>query len=71
MEFVPGDRVHSPHLGPGTVQPPLWPMPNHHLVQFDSGKQYWVLREILTPAVSVVAIAEVKPIKQTKRRRAA
>lgn len=71
MEFVPGDRVHSPHLGPGTIQFPRWSMPCHCLVRFDSGKQYWVLREILTPAVSVVAIAEVKPIKQTKRRRAA
>lgn len=45
--YSPTDRVSSPYYGNGTILDPPWYMPMHHLVRFDSGETWWVLRSVL------------------------
>lgn len=61
--LCPGDRVLTPSGCKGSILPPPWFMPFHHLVQLDEGRTIWLLRAVLK-----LDVAEVNPIK---RRRAA
>lgn len=60
LKFHPGDRCSTSTLGNDTIQPPLWVMPCHHLIQFDSGPLLWMPREILQQPMVV---------QQTRQRR--
>lgn len=46
-DYSPTDRVSSPYYGNGVILDPPWVMPLHHLVLFDSGEKWWVLRSVL------------------------
>uniref|UniRef100_B8HN14 Uncharacterized protein n=1 Tax=Cyanothece sp. (strain PCC 7425 / ATCC 29141) TaxID=395961 RepID=B8HN14_CYAP4 len=63
-----GDRVFSPAWGNGVILSQPWFMPVHHLVQFDRGVTYGLLKEILEldkPAEEPV------PICKSRRKKAA
>jgi len=42
-----GDRVNTPTGRKGAIALPNADMPNHHLIKFDNGGVWWMLREIL------------------------
>lgn len=63
MTFKTGDRILSPSGRSGTVQPPPWPFPGHHLIQFDTGEIYWIRTELLS-ALSI----DWTPPRRTKHR---
>ena len=44
------DRVITPTGREGVIIAPKFDMPQHHLIQFESGAVLWMLKEILQPA---------------------
>lgn len=67
LTFAPGDRVRSRIGTLGIVQEPLWLMPNHTLVRFDTGVMVWVLTSILEPAPDAPAPPSKPSQKRPKR----
>jgi hypothetical protein len=55
-----GDRVVTVTGRRGVLQPPSINMPLHHLIKFDDGPLFWVLKDLV-----------IKELTQTKRRKAA
>lgn len=57
-ELEQGDRVQTQIGSLGTIQPPPYSMPLHHLVKFDNGSTMWVLRRILERATEPASTAK-------------
>jgi len=56
-----GDRVITPTGREGVIIAPKFDMPQHHLVEFESGAVLWMLKEIL----HLAPVAPVKKLRKT------
>ena len=55
-----GDRVITPTGREGVIIAPKFNMPQHHLIEFESGAGLWMLREILH-------LAPATPVKKRRK----
>lgn len=63
----PGDRCITLSGRVGTIVEPEWEMPHHHLVQFDSGNLWWIVRIALNPHIdSPVSVANNKRSRKAR-----
>ena len=49
-----GDRVITPTGRKGAIVEPNADMPNHHLIQFDGDRAFWMLKTILKPLAAKI-----------------
>jgi hypothetical protein len=47
--MVPGDRIVTPSGRTGVLKENTVNMPNHFLVQFDSGELHWIVKHAVKP----------------------
>ena len=64
-------KVRTPTGRVGTVQPAPFPMPNHSLLLFADGHQWWILAEILTPVPEETKLTPwaLKPKRRRRTRK--